>query len=388
VKPNLSNTQIPILSFFTGLGLLDLGFHKAGFRSVWHNEFNHDFVRGFEYGMESFGIIGPQAKIQNSRSIAEISAKQVLKEAFGNIRPSITGIIGGPPCPDFSIGGKNKGHEGERGQLTELFVNKIIDIHPTFFLLENVPGLIRTAKHRAFLRKLLIKLSAQYLLDMKVVNALEYGVPQDRERLFVVGLNHRWIRSRKAHFDQNQSPDRLIEYARDSRADGLHFHWMPWGKHKTHPDAKNAHAWPKLCPFGSTPLCPTKLPKSLMVGPLICDTRRLSRLPNGLEGFAPYSARFNTVAEGDVSKKSFKRLHRWRYSPAASYGNNEVHLHPIEPRRLTVREAMQIQTVPENFSLPPDMTLSSKFKTIGNAVPVRLAVAMAQSIRDVIESLR
>ena len=121
-----------------------------------------------------------------------------------------------------------------------------------------------------------------------------------------------------------------------------------------------------------------------MVGPLICDQQRLSTLPNGTEGFNPYSRRFKTVAEGDVSKKCFKRLHRWRYSPAAAYGNNEVHLHPTEPRRLTVREAMQIQTVPENYALPADMTLSSKFKTIGNAVPVRLAEAMANSINEVI----
>ena len=124
-----------------------------------------------------------------------------------------------------------------------------------------------------------------------------------------------------------------------------------------------------------------------MVGPLICDLNRLARLPNGTEGFTPYSSRFKSVAEGDVSKKCFKRLHRWRFSPAAAYGNNEVHLHPAEPRRLTVREAMQIQTVPETFALPPRMTLSSKFKTIGNAVPVRLAEAVARSLKEVIEAV-
>ena len=124
-----------------------------------------------------------------------------------------------------------------------------------------------------------------------------------------------------------------------------------------------------------------------MVGPLICDAQRLAMLPNGTEGFVPYSRRFLTVAEGDVSKKCFKRLHRWRYSPAAAYGNNEVHLHPTEPRRLTVREAMQIQTVPENYALPANMTLTSKFKTIGNAVPVRLAEAMAGSLKEVIDAV-
>jgi DNA (cytosine-5)-methyltransferase 1 len=129
------------------------------------------------------------------------------------------------------------------------------------------------------------------------------------------------------------------------------------------------------------------LPERLMVGPLICDQHHLAKLPNGSEGFVPYSRRFKSVAEGDVSKKCFKRLHRWRFSPAAAYGNNEVHLHPTEARRLTVREAMQIQTVPENFALPPKMTLTSKFKTIGNAVPVGLAEAMACSLREVINAV-
>ena len=82
-----------------------------------------------------------------------------------------------------------------------------------------------------------------------------------------------------------------------------------------------------------------------------------------------------------------RRGWRVRFSPAAAYGNNEVHLHPTEPRRLTVREAMQIQTVPENYALPANMTLTSKFKTIGNAVPVRLAEAMAGSLKEVIDAV-
>ena len=85
-----------------------------------------------------------------------------------------------------------------------------------------------------------------------------------------------------------------------------------------------------------------------MVGPLICDLDEIAKLPNGVEGFTPKSDKFNWIPEGDVSRKSFKRLHRWRYSPAVAYGNNEVHLHPTQPRRLTVREAMRIQT-----DLPP-----------------------------------
>ncbi len=385
-------TKPPILSFFTGLGLLDLGFHHAGFESVWHNEFSVDFIGGFNHAMESFGVSGPAAVIQNSKSIVDVGPNEILREAFGAAgKPDLLGIIGGPPCPDFSVGGRNRGHEGDHGKLSQVYVSRILEIRPSFFLFENVPGLLRTAKHRAFLCALLQQLAPHYQIDLKVVNALEYGVPQDRERLIIVGLQNTWLRRNNQRVHSKQTANLLVEQARgtltsENKSNGM-AQWMPWDRFRTHPEAKTKYEWPDTSPFGSASFRPPGMPEELMVGPLICDQQRLSKLPNGTEGFKPHSQRFMTVAEGDVSKKCFKRLHRWRYSPAAAYGNNEVHLHPTEPRRLTVREAMQIQTVPENYALPADMTLSSKFKTIGNAVPVRLAEAMANSLKEVIDAV-
>ena len=88
------------------------------------------------------------------------------------------------------------------------------------------------------------------------------------------------------------------------------------------------------------------------------------------------------IAEGDTTRKSFKRLHRWRYSPTACYGNNEVHLHPYKIRRLSVSEAMAIQSLPREFILPRTMSLSAKFKTIGNGVPYLLSEAIAVTLYD------
>ena len=81
-----------------------------------------------------------------------------------------------------------------------------------------------------------------------------------------------------------------------------------------------------------------------------------------------------------IKKKSYKRLHRWRYSPTACYGNNEVHLHPYKVRRLSVAEALAIQSLPKKFALPNNMTLSHKFKTIGNGVPYLAAQGVAKTI--------
>ena len=90
--------------------------------------------------------------------------------------------------------------------------------------------------------------------------------------------------------------------------------------------------------------------------------------------------RFQSIAEGDDKKKCFKRLHRWRYSPTAAYGNNEVHIHPYKPRRLSISEALAIQSLPKEFVLPDNVSLSDAFKTIGNGVPFLLAKGLAESI--------
>jgi DNA (cytosine-5)-methyltransferase 1 len=196
-------------------------------------------------------------------------------------------------------------------------------------------------------------LETDYTVTVDVLNALDHGVPQDRERVFMIGF-------RRGHVD------------RDIRD----FCWPHDGRYA---GAKTRFSWPTVDPFGGDPPMPEGIPIELMVGPIICDPA-VADLPNGCDGFIPYSDRFGEIDEGDDSRKSFKRLHRWRYSPAAAYGNNEVHLHPTEPRRIMAREAMRIQTIPDDYAFPIEMPLSHKFKTIGNGVPVRLAQAVAKSV--------
>jgi DNA (cytosine-5)-methyltransferase 1 len=105
-------------------------------------------------------------------------------------------------------------------------------------------------------------------------------------------------------------------------------------------------------------------------------------IANGMDCFIPHSPKFKEVQEGDVSRKSFKRLHRYRFSPTAWYGNQEVHLHPWKPRRLSVREALRIQSVPDEYVLPEDMTLSAKFKMICNGVPCVMGFHLANAIQQ------
>ena len=109
--------------------------------------------------------------------------------------------------------------------------------------------------------------------------------------------------------------------------------------------------------------------------------------PNANEFFNLYVSDkiLRAIEEGETNRPSFKRLHRFKYSPTACYGNNEVHLHPYKHRRLSVRETLRIQGVPDEYVLPTTLPLSKKFKMIGNGVPVPLAKAIADELKRFIK---
>ena len=359
---------IPVLSFFTGGGFLDLGFEQAGFEVAWTNEINPTFADMYEHGVTSFRRNqrkrAPKASVSARFGIKDLSKRQIMSGAFGSARPELFGMIGGPPCPDFSNGGKHRGHKGDHGKLSQAFIDLVCNLKPTFFVMENVPGLSRNKKHRQFLHDLQEQLmSSGFVSDVAILNALEFGVPQDRPRLFLVGLRSSFYRRK---FCTRRLPEK----------DG----WFPFPS-PIYPEAKQ-YAWPRVDQFGGSPDKPKDIPDELMVYSALNGGVPIDELPNGKEGFVAYSEKMRTVREGDVAKKSFKRLHRYRYSPTACYGNNEVHLHPWEPRRLTVREALRIQSVPDTYELPPDKPLSAKFKMIANGVPVELARCLARALHD------
>ena len=359
---------IPLLSFFTGGGFFDLGFKQAGFSVCWTNENCPAFVTGYEHGMSSWlSSLGKQSKvaaIANTESICDLTPRAVLREAFAGPRPKFFGVIGGPPCPDFSNGGTHAGGNGSNGVLTSVFTDLICDLHPTFFVIENVSGLYRFRKHRAFLELKIAQLRERgYAVDYRVLNALELGVPQDRERLFVVGI--------KKAIAQSAAEGELV-----ADEEG----WFHWPKIDAYAGAK-ALTWPDTAPFGERPSKPKGIPLELTVYPALFGSGDPEKLPNGYEFFNPHSSRFNTIPKGSSGPKSFKRLHRYRYSPTAWYGNQEVHLHPWKARRLSVREALRIQSVPDDYELPEDMSLSAKFKLVCNGVPCLMAFHLATALK-------
>lgn len=365
--------RIPIISFFSGGGFMDMGFINAGFDVVFANEFDKVFAGLHDEGISSWSK-GHKKKfcaISSTKSLSDLSPYYILKTAFPKGVPKIWGIIGGPPCQDFTMNGKGEGFKGTRGKMTHVFLERIMKMKPAFFVMENVVGLLMRKEPKRILDTLLVKLiSDNYFLDRKTLNALDYGVPQYRKRVFVVGL-------RKDLFQFNSDQKSTIEDIRSFS--------FPWPS-PVFPNAYTEIAWPGEIPYGSNNIIkPCDVPLELCVQRCLDGAEEL---PNGNEYFAfTKNAEYReTINEGDTKRRSFKRLHRYRYSPTTCFGNNEVFLHPYKNRRLTVREALRIQSVDDKYAWGTER-LSAKFKIIGNGVPVLLAEAVAKELYKYIISI-
>ena len=358
--------KIPILSFYSGGGFMDMGFEQAGFEIVWTNEFDKDFAKLHAAGITSWRESQGneiKAEIFNTKSITEVSSREILKEAFPNGKPTNFGMIGGPPCQDFSMNGSLKGFNGERGKLTTLYFDKILELKPTFFVMENVTGLTKRKETKEFLLTLLKRVEKEYFIDHDKLNALEFGVPQFRERIFFIGI-------KKTKLDK-----KIISQSEFGK-------WFPFPVNKTYKNSATKYTFAKQTEFGKTLIKPKDLPLELCVESCLVPTRKMNSTDNANEYFNLYVADefLEAIGEGETNRPSFKRLHRFKFSPTACYGNNEVHLHPYKHRRLSVRETLRIQGVPDTYVLPSELPLSKKFKMIGNGVPVPLALAVAESL--------
>lgn len=370
-----TNKKLKLFSFFSGSGFLDLGFEKTGYDIELVNEFHQSFMEAYKYSREKMGMPKPkygyfQTDINDFLYDRKDELMKYIEESRSDNANILIGFIGGPPCPDFSIAGKQKGKEGENGKLSLSYINLILEMQPDFFLFENVKGLWRTKRHREFYDELKKKLKRSYEITDRLTNSLEYGAPQDRDRILLFGVNKSTISS---------------TYKGMLCIDSFH-----WEKYQTHDlDDVKQMPWPQMTPYeeNSVYSFPDGIKKELTVEYWF-RKNDVENHPNAHDFFTPRQGlpKMQSIDEGDDSKKSYKRLHRWRYSPTVAYGNNEVHLHPYKTRRLSAAESMALQSLPKEFCLPPDMSLSDKFKTIGNGVPFFLARGLAKTIKDFLEN--
>lgn len=371
----MNKRNLNIFSFFSGAGFLDLGFEKEGFQINYVNEFNEAFLNAYKYSRKQMNMKEPKFGYFCGDINELLRGKkkvQLLQNMIKSRQNGLVGFIGGPPCPDFSVAGKNKGITGQNGRLTSTYKRIILTYEPDFFVFENVKGLWATKKHREEYKKLKRAFSRKgYVYTDKLVNSLEYGVPQDRERIILFA-----VKSNLLNDDKKEARKILKD----------NFNWGSKSKYSL--ESVKTNKWPDTSTFSvdSSLEKPSSIIEELTVEYWFQKNDVYNHY-NSNDFFKPKSMdRFNTILEGDVSRKSFKRLHRWRYSPTAAYGNNEVHLHPYKARRISVAEALAIQSLPKDFKIPKTLSKSEMFKTIGNGVPYLLAKEIAREINIFIKS--
>jgi DNA (cytosine-5)-methyltransferase 1 len=323
-----------IASLFSGCGGLDLGFENAGFEVVYANDIDKAVWETFEKNHN--------LKIDR-RSIVDVKSEEI---------PEVDGIIGGPPCQSWSLAGAMRGINDSRGRLFYEYIRILKDKKPLFFVAENVPGII-SSTHLPEFNKILEEFSKiGYNISYKLLDARDYGVPQERKRVVVVGL-------RKDFGKKFEFPE------------------------PTHsPDGKTKNKWVNLKEaIGELPApMPAKEKNKTN------DTLEMPNQEYMNGGFSTIYMSRNRRKNWD--DQSFTIQAGGRHAPLHpdsakmhKIGEDKWEFEGKSPkhRRLSVRECARIQTFPDDFIFYYD-SIADGYKMIGNAVPVKLAEAVAKKI--------
>lgn len=298
-----------VASLFSGVGGLDLGFIRAGHEVIWANDFFSDAVDTYRKNIGDHIVLGDITKI----SSASIPDHDIL--------------IGGFPCQGFSVANIKRGIRDSRNRLYHEFKRIITEKQPKYFVAENVKGILSLGEGKVFERILEDFGKAGYKVKYKLLNAADYGVPQRRERVIILGVRN----------DINRE---------------LNF---PAPTHSSNPKET------KLKPWVSIGEALKDIPEPDEAHRLANHTCSKFKLKfNGYLGNRPINPDLpapTVTARGD------------------DRGGVVVLHHPNNHRRMSVRELAMTQSFPKNFVFSG--TNSSAYRQIGNAVPPVLARAVA-----------
>ncbi len=326
--------MIRIISLFSGCGGLDLGFEQVGdYKTVWANDFKHEACETFR---NHFGNV-----------IHEGDIEQVDPYTNQDI-PECDIILGGFPCQDFSIIWKRPGLDGERGNLYKSFLRFVDAKKPKAFVAENVKGIL-TANKRKAIRQIIEdfqNISPGYVVIPHLYNFAEYGVPEYRERVLIVG-----IRSDLGFDFKHPKPTH-------GTADGL-IPLITVGK---------AFEGVEDVPNNNEHLRVTERTKTIIS--LIPEGGNFTSIPKE----SPY------YVKGMISHV-YRRIHRNEPSKTiiAAGGGGTWGYHFPENRPLTNRERARIQSFPDDFVFFGNTT--EVRRQIGNAVPPVGVHALAEALK-------
>lgn len=317
-----------VASFFSGAGGLDLGFHNAGFDIVWANEFDKKVTPTLRKNFPGTFV--------DDRSITLVQPEDLPDD--------LDGIIGGPPCQSWSEAGAKRGFEDKRGQVFLDYIRLIKAKKPKFFLAENVAGMLSKTHAEAFAFLVKEMESTGYSISYKLMNAADFGVPEDRYRVIFVGYQKSLGEFNFPEpFDRKVTLKDAIWDLRDSAEPALS------GKRVQQKLSIANHEY--------------------LVG-----------------GFSSMYMSRNRVRQWD--EQSFTIQAGARHAPIHPNAPKMTKIGPDkfeftgndeQYRRLSVREAARIQTFPDDFEFVYD-DVASGYKMVGNAVAVKFAEVLARRI--------
>ena len=333
-----ARNSIRLISLFSGCGGLDLGFKRAGFEIPVANEFDRTIWATFEANHPETHLI-------------KSDVRQVGSSEFPD---GIDGIIGGPPCQSWSEAGALRGINDERGKLFFEYVRILREKQPKFFLAENVSGMLANRHSAAVQNIVSLFEECGYDISVTLVNAKDYGVPQERRRVFFIGFR---------------------------KGLGVNF----------------------LFPKGST----VEDSKKLTLRDAIFDLQDTAIPAAQGNHHNPLAVNNNEYHVGEYSPifMSRNRVKSWdEQGFTVQASGRQCQLHPSAPkmrkveknrcvfaegykhlyRRMTVREVARLQCFPDEFRFIYD-SVDDGYKMIGNAVPVNLAYEIALSIKETLQ---
>lgn len=328
-----------IISLFSGCGGLDLGFERAGFDILVANEFDKTIWATFKANHPNTKLI--EGDIRN------------IKEC--DFPDDIDGIIGGPPCQSWSEAGSLRGIDDERGQLFYDYIRILRDKQPKFFLAENVSGMLAD-RHSAAVQNIVEMFEkCGYDVSITLVNAKDYGVAQERKRVFYIGFRKDLHIDFKFPEGSTKDDDKKITL-RDIIWD-LQDTAVPAGpKNHRNPDAINNNEY--------------------FTGAYSTIFMSRNRVKNWDE-------------QGFTVQASGRQCQLHPQAPKMiKYGHNDCRFVAGKEqlyRRMTVREVARVQGFPDDFKFIYEM-VDTGYKMIGNAVPVNLAYEVAVAIKKALEN--
>ncbi|MFS8355125.1 DNA cytosine methyltransferase (plasmid) [Bacillus nitratireducens] len=363
------------VSFFAGAGGLDLGIHRAGFDILLNVELEEVYCQTLRQNFNETNVI--------SGDIMEYSRERIYREARLEEHEEIDLMLGGSPCQSFSTAGKRQAFSDPRGQAMLKFADLINEVQPKFFLLENVKGLLSASlRHRPLNQRglghppleedeqagsalnHLLERIGNYDVNIRLISAADYGVPQKRERVFIVGVRndlHIQYEFPEATHNEDGSDGKLPWLTVGEILENLQVeehHFMSYSKDRLR--------FMEMIPQGGGNWRDLRIHGEELVR----------------------EAMGGAYESGGGKVGFFRRLNVNKPSPTllTSPAQKSTNLgHPFEDRPLSIEEYLEIQGFPPDFHVAG--SLSQQYTQIGNAVPVRLAEVLGQSIFQYVQAL-